>query len=246
MLSITLVLLLAVLPAGCQNEAQNQSGAASVPEGGAQSQAAPASYTGAIVETMDSGGYTYVKLRAGEQDIWAAAPQCEVEVGQEVTIAAAMPMDNFRSDTLDRTFDRVYFVNGFGEAQSSEAADSPAWAHGKDTASPPADVDLSGIPKVAGGFTVAEIHALGASLEGKQVQVRGKIVKYLPGIMGKNWIHLRDGSGAAGSNDLTVTTNAEAEVGDLVLITGPLSVNKDFGAGYEYDVIVEDASVTVE
>jgi hypothetical protein len=78
------------------------------------------------------------------------------------------------------------------------------------------------------------------------VVVRAKVVKYNPQIMGKNWLHLEDGTGKAGSNDLTVTTNGEAKVGDTVLVTGVVTTNKDFGAGYKYDVILEDANVKVE
>jgi RecJ-like exonuclease len=85
------------------------------------------------------------------------------------------------------------------------------------------------------------------ALAGKPVAVRGKVVKVNSGIMGKTWIHVRDGSGAEGTSDLTVTTTtAQPNVGDTVLVTGPVSRNKDFGMGYQYDVIVEDAQVTVE
>jgi hypothetical protein len=110
-----------------------------------------------------------------------------------------------------------------------------------------APVDLSGIAKADGGKTVAEVFAEKDALAGKPVTVRGKVVKANSGIMGKNWIHVRDGSGSDGTNDLTVTTTtAQPNVGDTVLVTGPVSLNKDFGMGYQYDVIVEDAQVTVE
>ncbi len=74
------------------------------------------------------------------------------------------------------------------------------------------------------------------------------MVKFTPRIMGKNWLHLQDGSGdtAAGTHDLTVTTNVTAKVGDTVLISGAVTLDKDFGEGYKYDVIIEDAKVTVE
>ena len=110
-----------------------------------------------------------------------------------------------------------------------------------------APVDLAGIAKADGGKTVAEVFAGKDALAGKPVTFRGKVVKVNSGIMGKNWIHVRDGSGSDGTNDLTVTTTtAQPNVGDTVLVTGPVSLNKDFGMGYQYDVIVEDAQVTVE
>jgi hypothetical protein len=112
---------------------------------------------------------------------------------------------------------------------------------------PNTQVDLSGIEKAEGGKTVAEVFAEKGTLAGKAVTVRGKVVKTNAAIMDRNWLHVRDGSGAEGTNDLTVTTSgALPKVGDTVVVTGEVSLNKDFGMGYAYDVIVEGAEVTVE
>lgn len=102
------------------------------------------------------------------------------------------------------------------------------------------------ITKAKDGYTVEELFAKKDKLSGKKVTVRGKVAKFSSGIMGKNWIHLQDGSGKQGTNDMTVTTNDTAAVGDVVLVTGNLVTNKDFGAGYKYAVIIEDATVKVE
>ncbi len=82
-------------------------------------------------------------------------------------------------------------------------------------------------------------------LTGSTVTVRGRVVKFNGGILGRNWIHLQDGTGDAtqGTHDLTVTTDAKAAVGDVVTITGMLVVDQDFGAGYAYAVLLESASV---
>jgi len=84
------------------------------------------------------------------------------------------------------------------------------------------------------------------SLKDKPVQVNGKVVKYNAGIMGKNWLHLQDGSGAAAdnSNDILVTTSASAKLGDVITVSGMVRNNKDFGAGYSYKVLIEDATLT--
>jgi hypothetical protein len=112
---------------------------------------------------------------------------------------------------------------------------------------PAADVDLTGIAKADGGKTVAEVFAEKDALAGQPVTFRGKVVKANPDIMGKNWLHVRDGSGEEGTNDLTITTaGAMPAVGDTVLVTGTVALNKDFGMGYAYDVLIEDAAVTVE
>ena len=89
-----------------------------------------------------------------------------------------------------------------------------------------------------------EVFAQAAALNGKEVLLRAKVVKYNGGIMGKNWLHVQDGSGAAGTNDLTVTTSAPAELGQVLLIKGTLATGKDFGAGYKYAVLIEDATLT--
>ena len=107
---------------------------------------------------------------------------------------------------------------------------------------------MKGIKRADGGNTIQEIFAAQSKLAGKTVIVRGKVVKYNSQIMGKNWLHIRDGSGSANKadNDLTITTDTAAKLGDTVLVTGNVSTKKDFGAGYKYDVILEDAKVTVE
>ncbi len=94
-------------------------------------------------------------------------------------------------------------------------------------------------------YTVGEIHAKGAALDKKKVTVRGKVVKVSAAIMGRNWIHLRDGSGdqAKGTNNLVVTSQDTPKVGDVVTASGILAKDKDFGAGYRYAVIVEEARI---
>lgn len=110
----------------------------------------------------------------------------------------------------------------------------------------PVTEKIEGIKKAAGGKTIAETYAEKANLVGKEVVVRGKVVKYNANIMGRNWVHIQDGSGTAGSNDLTVTTNDPTAVGDVVVVKGTAATGKDFGAGYKYDVILENATLTVE
>ena len=102
------------------------------------------------------------------------------------------------------------------------------------------------IKKAKGGYTVEELFSKQKELSGAKINVRGKGVKFSSGIMGKNWIHLQDGTGSAGTNDITVTTNQTAQVGKIVLINGTLTTNKDFGFGYKYDVIIEEASINAE
>ncbi|MBK8162895.1 MAG: hypothetical protein IPK65_07065 [Gammaproteobacteria bacterium] len=92
--------------------------------------------------------------------------------------------------------------------------------------------------------TVEQVHQHKTELNGQQVAVHGKVVKVNNGIMNKNFLHIQDGTGAADSNDITVTSTDTAEVGDEVTITGTLVVDRDFGAGYVYPVIIEQATIS--
>ena len=208
-------------------------------------------FQGTVIETMNSGGYTYVRVDTKQEKIWAAAPETPVKTGDTVTIPAGMIMRNHHSKTLDRTFDAVYFVSDITVAGKNPPEDKPSGdstdvVHGKNPVTAPADINFSGIAKPQGGKTVSEIYTQRDSLAGKEVILRGKVVKFSPNIMDKNWMHVQDGTGEKGSNDLTITTAAEAKVGDTVLVKGVLATNKDFGLGYKYDIIVENAQVTIE
>jgi hypothetical protein len=97
----------------------------------------------------------------------------------------------------------------------------------------------------AGGSSIADVWAKRVALAGKTVTLNGTVVKFNGGILGRNWLHVQDGSGKAadGTHDITVTTDAAAKVGDVITVTGKVAVDKDFGAGYAYKVIVEEAKI---
>jgi len=126
------------------------------------------------------------------------------------------------------------------------AAGNAASAGGKG-AKAPASSDPIKVEKAKGAdaYTVSETYEKSGTLDKKTVVVRGKVVKVSRGIMGKNWVHLRDGSGDAGkgTNNLVATTQDAPKVGDVVTAKGILYKDKDFGAGYKYKVIVEEATV---
>jgi hypothetical protein len=209
---------------------------------------------GEIVETMDAAGYTYVLVDTGDQKVWAAGPQTAVKVGDNVALANGMAMTDFHSQTLDRTFEVVYFVGSINGGDGAAAApqgsairqEIPAHGTSPEKAAPQSTIDLSNIQKVSGGKTIAELFADAEELADQEVSVRGRVVKFNAGIMGRNWIHIQDGSGSEGSNDLTVTTEDTAQLGDLVVIRGRLKTNQDFGHGYSYDLLLEQSEVDVE
>ncbi len=230
--------------------------------------------TGKVSETMSTSGYTYVLVDTGSKKVWAAAVQFAVKVGDQVSFAPGEPMPNYHSKSLNRDFDLVYFTGGIDVVTGAAAV--PAAEAGAVMKLPPGhpalpapttqklppghppigsqvekakpSLDVTGIKLAAGGKTVAAIIADSKKLSGQTVTVRGQVVKYNAQILGKNWLHIRDGSGSAdkGDNDLTVTTAIDAKLGDTVLVTGKVELNKDFGAGYKYAIMIVDAQVTVE
>jgi len=206
--------------------------------------AAAGNLAGKVVETMDAATYTYALIDTGAAKAWVAAPQFIVKVGDTLAVADAMPMNQYRSKTLNRTFEVVYFsgnvrVNGNPAIATDAAANTATPSAGK-------AANLTNIPRAPNGQTVAEILEGKNKFAGQPIAIRARVVKYNAQILGKNWVHLRDGSGAEGTNDLTVTTNVEVKVGDLVLVTGKLATHRDFGSGYTYAAIVEDAVVIIQ
>jgi hypothetical protein len=201
--------------------------------GGPHTQApADSGVTGKILETMDAAGYTYLKLATDRGEVWAAVQQAKVAVGDTVTISDAMEMTDFESPTLGRTFDLILFGTLGSASKIAPTA--------------PAKVDAP-VPRAEGASarTVAEVFAQKAALADKPVALRGKVTKFNANIMGKNWLHLQDGTGAPGSSDfdLIVTTAATATVGEVVTVRGVVRIDQDFGAGYAYPVLVEDATL---
>lgn len=113
----------------------------------------------------------------------------------------------------------------------------------QDAREPAKTASVASVEKLADGVDVAEIYAKAGELEGKRVRVRAKIVKSMPNILGRTWLHIQDGTGQAakGDHDLVVTTTGEPAIGATVVIEGMVVRNKDLGSGYRYDVMLEDA-----
>ena len=266
--SLTL-LLVASTAIGCYYKTDTDDSAkvplGQMPAAAAAAPAAPAEgLTGKVVELLPASPYLYIRVKTSTGDVWAAVPETKLANGATVTVYSAMLMTKFASKTLKRTFDEVYFgtltppeagaAGAMGGAMGGAAdAAGAAGAAGASGTSPhtgapaAAPVQVGKVEKATGADakTVADAWAQKAGLAGKTVTIRGKVVKFNGAVMGKNWMHLQDGSGDAtkGTNDITVTSMAEVKVGDLVTITGTVRTDKDFGAGYFYAIIVEDAKV---
>jgi hypothetical protein len=255
-LSGTVALLGPIIALGCGGSPSPSKTAApppaAIPSAEPDRAAAPASgetVSGTVAETMSSGGYTYARLSGPEGDKWMAAPEIlSIEIGDVLTGDVSMPMRQFRSRTLNREFDVIYFVSRVsrnGEALAPMPESERGIAMAGSHAAEPAAAAIAPVAPAPGGLRVAEVWSRRDALTGTTVLVRGRVVKANYEIMGVNWYHLRDGSGMEedGTNDLTVTSDGQAKVGDVITISGTLSTGKDFGAGYAYQAIVEKASI---
>ncbi len=260
---IPLIALVALVSSGCKDDkAKGPEGGAKAPEsihGGSTGAHTSRSslHSGIAVDTMTSGGYTYVEVEESGVKYWIAAPQFKVKKGEKVSFGSGSWMENFKSKTLNKTFDKILFLSGVGVGDEalapSSMASAVAGAHGGGAGNnygiPKSGVsdapEKGSIQKLEDGYLVSELFSMKKELAGKVVKVRGKVVKVSRNIMGKNWIHIQDGSGDASSNDVTFTSKTNtAKVGSIVIAQGTLAADKDFGAGYKYPVIMENSTFT--
>jgi hypothetical protein len=211
----------------------------------ASSAATDSSPSGKVVETMNSGGYSYAQLEKEGKKTWVAYPTLDTRVGDNLSFNDCVEMSNFQSRSLNRKFETIYFcdspkvkgksgiMNGVKSPGSGATAVTPATKISVDKATG------------ANAYTISELYTKADNLDGKQVVVRGQVVKVSSGIMDRNWIHLQDGTGSAttNSNDLVITTDDTPSAGDIVTASGTLVKDKDFGSGYKYNVIIEKATV---
>lgn len=231
---------------------------AAAAQGAAGGQGGPVqTVTGPVLETMDAATYTYVRVKTEKGDLWAASGQFKVAVGDTVTVPLEMPMENFHSNALKRDFPLIFFATSItkaGETPAAGAAGGMGAMGAMGGALPPGHSPTGAarakvtekIAQPAGGTAVADLWTKRDTLKGKPVTVRGLVVKFNGGIMGKNWFHLQDGSGKEdeGTNDITVTSaDLVVKVGDVVTISGVLVLDKDFGSGYAYPILIENAKL---
>lgn len=214
--------------------------------------------SGKVAETINSSGYTYILLDKKGEKIWVAVPEMQVNVGDEIILEPGIEMVNFTSSTLNRTFEKVILSTGPVSEKGEPVEKNLEMPHGDlpmsmmkapegggmGVSTPIGDVKVE---KAIGqnAYTIAEIYEKKSGLCNNKILVRGKVVKVLPQILGKNWIHLQDGSGNEknGNYDLVVTSQDMPSVGDVITVNGTVYTDKDFGAGYKYNVIVEEASI---
>lgn len=207
---------------------------------------------GTVLETMNSGGYTYVFIETDQDQRWVAARQTAVAVGDVVQSFHGMPMSAFTSKILNRTFDIVYFVdtvhNLSAPAAQEAAVSTLPTGHSETNDTSTAEAVDNNVAELKSGQNIAYLYGNKDSIATQTISLRGKVVKYNEGILGWNFIHIQDGSGDAvdGNNDLTVTSKNTTAVGETVVVTGTMILDRDFGAGYKFPLLMEDANIEAE
>jgi hypothetical protein len=192
-----------------------------------------------VKEVLNANAYTYLLVNESEKEYWIAIPKSEVKVGKTYAYEGGMEMKKFESKDLKRTFDSVLFVEGLTDPNPPTVTE---------TAIDPKTIINStqlskGITLAKGAISLHDLFSGRDKLEGKTVILTGKVVKFMPEIMKKNWIHLQDGTSFNGFNDITITTLDKVKVDEIVSLKGKVVLNKDLGSGYKYDVLIEDAVV---
>ncbi len=191
-----------------------------------------------VSEVIQTASYTYLLAKEADVENWIAIPQKEVTVGQTIFYDEGLEMKNFESKSLGRVFETVYFVQGIRDVAVEPVAEAINKKLNKKVGIAQSDISVD---QPAGAQSVAQVFKNKTDNSGQQITIRGQVVKVNNGIMGVNWLHIQDGSSHEGDFDLTVTTDQFYQVGDVVTLLGTISLNKDFGAGYKYPVIMEQA-----
>jgi hypothetical protein len=182
-------------------------------------------------EILNTDRYTYLYVTEGNRKFWLATSKMDAQKGRSYMYSGGLMKVNFESIEFKRNFDTIYLV--------SQVLDASLHTAGNAT---PQDIDVSQIaktpmPEIKGAVKIADLLLNKSKYKDKTITVRGVVTKVNNGIMGKNWVHIIDKSG----KDLTITTNSVVNVNAVVAFKGKITLDKDFGAGYKYDIIMEEA-----
>ena len=193
-------------------------------------------FEGVVVDVLQGGGYTYLQVEDAKKKYWVAVEGVKIEKGTEVRFQEEMRAKNFESKALNRTFDEIVFGSNLQYRTKTSEAGNLALITEKVEKSP---------YQQAGSLSVKEAWEKRAELNGKSITIRAKVVKASSGILNRNWVHLQDGTGEENEvGRIVFTSNELPKVGDVVTATGVVSVDKNFGSGYIYKIIVEEAKFT--
>ncbi|MFN8256056.1 MAG: GW dipeptide domain-containing protein [Bacteroidales bacterium] len=235
-----LILLFLFLLAACQFNTPTATKSEQAVQNGQNLQSmAGATLEGVAKEVLQTSNYTYLLMNSNGTDTWIAVPTMEATVGQKFYYIENMRMENFQSKELNKYFDVILFVQKI--ATSAEALNPQGnMPHGS---MPKPEITRQNIKiEFEKGITpIADLYANKSKYNGTMVTVKGVVTKFNSQIMGKNWIHIQDGTEKNGLFDLTISSQEVVKQGETVTLTGKIVLDKDFGYGYKYEVLLEDA-----
>jgi len=192
-----------------------------------------------VKEVVEGAQYVYFRAIEDDEEYWYSTLKAEVKVGETYYYKDPLEMPNFKSKELDRTFEMIYFLNSISSSPDFKKPEEDIKsAHAGNQNQKASEIKIE---PLEGAITISELYANKEKYAGKKVIVKGQVVKFNSGIMNMNWTHLQDGTEHEGNFDLTVTGLENYNVGDVVAIEGVVALDKDFGAGYTYELIVEKA-----
>jgi uncharacterized lipoprotein NlpE involved in copper resistance len=194
-----------------------------------------------VKEKIDGGAYVYLNVEEGENNYWMAISTMPIEVGNTYYYNGGMVMKDFISKQLDKTFEYITFAEGVRATEEMPVAAEHAHGQSNQMVEPVGITEK--IEKAKGGTSLEELFKGKSSFDNKTIIVKGKVVKVNNGIMDKNWVHIEDGTQFNNERDLTITTKEEVKEGDIVTFKGTIVLNKDFGAGYVYDIVLEEGAL---
>lgn len=201
-------------------------------------------HTVKVAEVIQTSNYTYLDVEENGNRYWMAIAKNDVAPGQMLYYNSGLPMSNFESKELDRIFEQILFVQVVSDNPNPESTLAPMErAMVNKSAGEKKQVEIA---PVTGGLTLEQVYDQREQLAGKEIVVKGIVTKYNPAILNRNWLHIQDGTEKGKNYDLTITTNDETKVGEIVVFKGTLNLNVDFGSGYAYDLILENATLQKE
>lgn len=189
-------------------------------------------------EVIQTSAYTYLGVMEEDKETWLAIPSTDAKEGNTYYYqrSSAAEMIDFKSKELNRTFPKVLFLEGVSSEPIITQTKLP---HPK----PTLEKKEVTIEAVKDGITISELFKNKKNYAGKTVKVKGEVTKFSKGIMNKNWIHLQDGTKDNDDYDLIITSNVGTKVGDVITIKGKVFLDKDFGHGYFYKLIIEEGTI---
>ena len=192
-----------------------------------------------VLEVEQVANYTYLLVKAKGPEYWIAVPTMAAQPGETYQYQGGMLMEDFESKELDRTFDKVLFLEALYSESAGARQEVQEVTPGSQVNAEKSDVKVE---SVEGTVSIGELFSNPGSYEGKSIKIRGEVTKFNAAIMDRNWVHLQDGTESKGKFDLTATSTESFMVGSVVTVEGVVTLNQDFGYGYSYEILLENTT----